>query len=255
MFRNGSEYTGERKRIRPGWGSRVITRTGGYDRRVSDDRLHALAAEAAACTRCPQLVAARTQVVFGTGDRVGGVLLVGEAPGPAEDAAGLPLTGRAAELLADVLAEAGVGEEATCVTTAVKCRTPDNRAPSPGELSACRDWLERQVETLAPVVVCPLGSVATKLLRGDPAPVTRVHGEAEVQVVGGRAVRLLPLLHPAAALYRPDGVERLRRDVALLPGLLALGPPAQPEPPAPEPEPDAITPPAEPPTPGQLGLF
>lgn len=220
------------------------------------ERRTALDAEsrvAAGCTRCPKLVAARSQVVFGRGAAPADVLFVAEAPGPAEDAAGDPLAGRAGALLGELLAQAGIAPEAVYVTTAVKCLPPANRAPAPGELASCRPYLLRQVELVRPVVVCPLGSFATKLLRGEPAGVAEVRGRPEVRTIGTVAVRLLALFHPAAALYREESVALLRQDIAQIPGLVALGHPPQPtaEPEPEEPQP----PPGAPPPPGQLGLF
>lgn len=87
----------------------------------------------------------------------------------------------------------------------------------------------RQVELIEPRVICTLGNFSTKLLRGDPAGITRLHGQAEVRIMGRRAVRLYPLFHPAAALYTPSNVEVLRSDFARIPELLALEPPPQPD--------------------------
>jgi uracil-DNA glycosylase family 4 len=116
------------------------------------------------------------------------------------------------------------------------CRPPGNRDPHPAEIEACEGYLIRQVELIEPRVICTLGNFATKLLRGDPTGITRLHGREEVRLVGGRAVRLYPIFHPAAALYTPANVEVLRQDFARLPELLALAPPPQPgeEEPVPE---------------------
>ena len=84
-------------------------------------------------------------------------------------------------------------------------------------------------------MICSLGNFATKLLRGEPTGITRLHGREEVRVIGPRAVRLYPIFHPAAALYTPANVEVLRADFRRLPELLALAPPEQP-PAATEPE-------------------
>ena len=102
------------------------------------------------------------------------------------------------------------------------CRPPGNRDPHPAEIEACQDYLLRQVELIQPRVICTLGNFATKLLRGDPTGITRLHGREEVRVIGRRAVRLYPIFHPAAALYTPANVEVLRADFARLPELLAL---------------------------------
>jgi uracil-DNA glycosylase family 4 len=116
------------------------------------------------------------------------------------------------------------------------CRPPGNRDPHPAEIEACDDYLMRQVELIEPRVICTLGNFATKLLRGDPTGITRLHGREEERVIGSRTVRLYPIFHPAAALYTPANVEVLRTDFARLPALLALAPPQQPgeEEPVPE---------------------
>jgi hypothetical protein len=91
-------------------------------------------------------------------------------------------------------------------------------------------------------VICTLGNFATKLLRGDAAGITRVHGRPEVRSIGARAVRLYPIFHPAAALYTPAMLETLRADFARLPELLAEPAPEQREPlEVPEPEDEAVT--------------
>ena len=91
----------------------------------------------------------------------------------------------------------------------------------------------RQIELIEPIVVITLGRYATGLLRGEMAPLGSVRGRPEIRVLGTRAVRLYPVLHPAAALYRREpNLRLLEEDFARIPELLALGPPEQP--PAPE---------------------
>jgi len=126
------------------------------------------------------------------------------------------------------------------------CRPPGNRDPQPMEIEACRDYLERQVELIEPKVIATLGNFSTKLLRGDPTGITRLHGQVENRTIGARAIRLYPLYHPAAALYTPSMVEVLRADFARLPAMLEQAAPAQPEvlevpEPEEEPEVEALT--------------
>ncbi len=145
------------------------------------------------------------------------------------------------------------------------CRPPQNRDPLPSEIDNCQGYLFRKLELIAPKVVCTLGNFSTKLLRGEPTGITRLHGREETRVIGPRAVRLYPLYHPAAALYTPAMLETLRADFARIPELLALEAPAQPEPEleaeavepvVPEPALLAAPPPPAPePADSQLGLF
>ena len=235
-----------------------------------DERREALKAafhEAKACTRCPQLAETRHTVVFGAGNADAGLMFVGEAPGRHEDEQGLPFVGQAGQLLNRLLGEIGLAREDVWVCNVLKCRPPGNRDPDPVEIENCQEYLFRQVELIEPTVIATLGNFSTKLLRGDPTGITRLHGRPEVRVVGTRAVRLLPLFHPAAALYTPSNVEVLRRDFAQIPALLAEGPPPQPirpedveealeEAPLVETPPDARAPEPPPAVPaGQLGLF
>jgi uracil-DNA glycosylase family 4 len=152
------------------------------------------------------------------------------------------------------------------------CRPPGNRDPQPVEIDNCQGYLFDQVALIQPRVICTLGNFATKLLRNDQTGITRIHGRDEIRVIGTRAVRLLPLHHPAAALYTRSNLDLLREDFQRIPELLARPVPDQPEPaeatleaePAPAPQPVVPGPQlaAEPPerepevvAASQLGLF
>jgi len=201
------------------------------------DELKAVYREASGCTRCPQLAATRQTVAFGSGTADADLMFVGEAPGANEDKQGVPFVGQAGKLLDQLLGEIGLTRADVFVVNVLKCRPPGNRDPLPQEIDNCQDYLFRQLELIEPRVVCTLGNFATKLLRKDPSTgITKLHGREEERVIGPRAVRLYPIYHPAAALYTRSLLDTLRADFSRLPELLALDPPAQPEPPR-EPEP------------------
>jgi len=199
---------------------------------ASDRReaLKGLLAQARACERCPELAATRRTVVFGAGNADAELMFVGEAPGASEDEQGLPFVGRAGKLLDQLLGEIGLERSEVFITNVLRCRPPGNRDPLPVEIENCQSYLMSQVELIQPTVICTLGNFSTKLLRGDPTGITRLHGQPEVLVLGSRAVRLYPIYHPAAALYTPRMLETLREDFRALPALLAQGAPEQPEP-------------------------
>jgi uracil-DNA glycosylase family 4 len=182
--------------------------------------LREAAVEAADCVRCP-LAEGRTQVVFGEGNPDTDLVLVGESPGFHEDRDGRPFAGRARELLDRLLGSVGLSLEEAYLATVLKCRPPGNRDPLPEETAACEPYLFRQLELVEPTVVATLGSFATTVLSGRALGITRVHGEEHDVTLGGRTVTLLPLYHPAAALYTPTMLEVLERDIGRLPVLLA----------------------------------
>ena len=225
------------------------------------EELKAVWQQAQACTKCPQLAATRTTVVFGAGNADADLMFVGEAPGANEDKQGLPFVGQAGRLLDTLLGEIGMARADVFIANTLLCRPPGNRDPLPGEIDACQDWLFRKLELIEPRVICTLGNFSTKLLRADPATgITRLHGREEIRRIGPRTVRLFPLYHPAAALYTPSMLETLRADFRRIPQLLALEPPEQPQPEEAElvvPEPEVAADVSEAPEPesSQLGLF
>jgi uracil-DNA glycosylase len=189
--------------------------------------LKAVYEEAKGCVRCP-LHQTRTTVVFGAGNADADLMFIGEAPGANEDRMGLPFVGQAGKLLDKLLTEIGLERGDVFVANTLKCRPPGNRDPLPREIETCNDYLRRQVDLIEPKVICTLGNFSTKLLRGDPTGISRLHGQDEIRVIGSRAFRLYPLYHPAAALYTPSMLDTLRADFQRLPGLLALDAPEQP---------------------------
>lgn len=183
------------------------------------ERLIELYREASQCRRCP-LAETRGRVVFGAGNADAELMFIGEAPGAEEDRQGLPFVGRAGMLLNELLAGIGLKREDVFITNTVKSRPPGNRDPLPAELEACRPFLDGQLELVDPKVVATLGNFATKLITGNPTGITRVRGTPQIHDLGGRAVFVFPLLHPAAALRTPKMKEMLVADFARLRELL-----------------------------------
>ncbi len=148
-------------------------------------------------------------------------MLVGEAPGKQEDLRGEPFVGAAGKLLDGLLASSGLSRSDVYITNLVKSRPVAgpppgrNRAPAPGEIGACAPWLMEQLEIIRPRVVVTLGRFALQyFLPGRK--IADVHGRL---VASGR-LTILPLYHPAAALYRRDWMRMLRRDIRALRMLL-----------------------------------
>ena len=183
------------------------------------DRLVEVYKQASECTLCP-LSETRTKVVFGSGDADADLMFVGEAPGAEEDRQGLPFVGRAGALLSELLEGIGLQRPDVWICNLLKCRPPGNRDPQPVEIETCSPYLEQQVELIQPRVIGTLGNFATRLLTQSRTGISRVHGTPQVHTLGGRAVFLMPLFHPAAALRTPSLMETLREDFAKLPGLV-----------------------------------
>jgi uracil-DNA glycosylase family 4 len=182
--------------------------------------LEELAAEASGCTRCA-LAAGRTHVVFGMGDPSARLMFVGEGPGAEEDRQGLPFVGRSGQLLDRLLLEElGIGRDRCYIANVVKCRPPENRDPKPEEITACRPYLERQIELIRPLVIVTLGNFSTKLLLDTAEGITKLRGKSYPYRYG----TLVPTFHPAAVL-RGGGtaMSQMRADLVRAKLLLSEG--------------------------------
>jgi DNA polymerase len=181
----------------------------------------ALEAEALACTKC-QLATTRTQVVFGVGDPHARLMFVGEGPGEQEDLQGEPFVGRAGKLLTSLIEGIGLTRAEVYIANVVKCRPPGNRDPQPGEIEACRPYLEAQMGFIRPSVVVTLGNFATKLLLDTKTGITKLRGQEFPYDAHGETGVLIPTLHPSAVL-RNGGVAlaQARADFVLVKRALA----------------------------------
>ena len=154
------------------------------------------------CHRCP-LGFTRTNVVFGVGDPAARVMFVGEAPGKNEDLKGEPFVGAAGQLLNELLAHAGLERSDVYIANVLKCRPPGNRDPEQVEIETCTPFLREQIRLIGPEVLVTLGNFATKFVLKTDIGITRLHGR--VQEAG--RFKVLPIFHPAAAIY-----DRTKRD-------------------------------------------
>jgi DNA polymerase len=160
----------------------------------------ALQERVAGCTRCA-LHAARTQTVFGTGNRSADWLVIGEAPGADEDRQGEPFVGRAGQLLTEMLRAAGFERDAVYITNILKCRPPNNRDPQPDEVASCHDYLERQIDLVEPRLILAVGRIAAHNLLQTATPVGRLRGR--VHHYGPARIPLVVTYHPAYLLRSP----------------------------------------------------
>lgn len=155
------------------------------------------------CTRCPELVETRTQVVPGVGRAQARVMFIGEAPGRWEDERGEPFVGDAGAYLNELLEKIGLRRSDVFITNVIKCRPPKNRNPKASEIENCAAYLERQLIMLQPDVVVLLGRVAMEHFF-PKEKITQAAGHARREKVAGREYTFLPLLHPAYGVRRQD---------------------------------------------------
>lgn len=149
---------------------------------------------------CSELKKAATQLVMGDGDPEADIVFVGEAPGKKEDEQGLPFVGAAGRFLNEMLAVAGLDRSDVYITNIVKYRPPDNRDPLPEEKKEFWPYLMRQLEIIDPKIVITLGRHSGAAFIPD-LHISRDHGHARKVRYHDHEFLVIPLYHPAAALY------------------------------------------------------
>jgi DNA polymerase len=171
-----------------------------------EDRIAALslaAEEVAACVRCGELARTRRQTVFGVGDPMARLVLLGEAPGEEEDKRGEPFVGRAGQLLDRMIAACSLRREDVYILNVLKCRPPGNRNPLPAEATACRPFLDRQLEIVQPEFILCLGAIAAKNLLGVELAVGKMRGK----LFRYRGAKVVVTYHPSY-LLRTEAAKR-----------------------------------------------
>jgi len=153
------------------------------------------------CTRCG-LSKTRTQTVFGVGDENAEWMLIGEAPGAAEDRLGDPFVGQAGRLLDNMLAAIDLSRKKNVyIANVLKCRPPGNRNPEPEEVAQCSPHLLKQIELVKPKLILAMGRFAAQTLLNTEASIASLRGKVHRYA----GVPLIVTYHPAYLLRNlPD---------------------------------------------------
>ena len=183
---------------------------------ASKEALLELRDKAKACTLCKELSETRHSVVFGSGNSKAKLMFVGEAPGADEDEQGLPFVGRAGQLLTKIIEAIGLSREQVFIANVLKCRPPANRQPAPQEIKNCSPYLARQIEIIAPKIICALGTFAAQTLLETQTPISQLRG----QFYDKGSYKIICTYHPAYLLRNPadkrlvwDDMKKIKKDL------------------------------------------
>lgn len=178
--------------------------------------LQAIADEIISRDVCSKLRVQATQLVFGDGSPDAEVVFIGEAPGKNEDELGKPFVGAAGKFLDEMLESISLRREDVYITNIVKYRPPNNRDPLPDEKEAFWPYLVRQLNVIKPRLVVTLGRHSMEYFLPSQK-ISAVHGQVMQVHLEDRVQAVLPLYHPAAALYNGGMRQTLLSDFAQIP--------------------------------------
>lgn len=171
---------------------------------------------------CPDLAKTATNLVMGAGSPDADVMFIGEAPGKNEDLQGLPFVGAAGKFLNEMLENVGLKREDVFITSILKYRPPNNRDPLPEEKQAFWPYLLRQMKVIEPRLVVTLGRHSMEFFLPGKK-ISQIHGEPKrIKLSDGTRLTVLPMFHPAAALYNNSMRAPLLDDFSRIPRTLEL---------------------------------
>ena len=160
--------------------------------------------------------------VIGEGSHFAKIMFVGEAPGRNEAKTGRPFCGAAGKILDWLLQGAGIKREEVYVTNIVKDRPPQNRDPLPEEIEIYGPFLDRQIEIIQPQVIATLGRYAMGYIMNkfdlslELEPISKAHGKIYEATTSYGKIKIIPLYHPAVAVYNSHTKDILAKDFKLL---------------------------------------
>ncbi|MDO8183636.1 MAG: uracil-DNA glycosylase [bacterium] len=159
--------------------------------------------------------------VIGEGSHEAKIMLIGEAPGKNEAKTGRPFCGAAGRLLDELLASINLPREKIYITNIIKDRPPQNRDPLPEEINIYGPFLDRQIEIIKPAIIATLGRYAmtyilAKFGVGDLGTISQLHGQVVVVEASYGPIKIVPLYHPAAAIYNQHLKSTLLADFKIL---------------------------------------
>lgn len=184
-------------------------------------RLDQIRAEILDKNICPDLAQEATNLVMGDGHAGAELVFIGEAPGKNEDLQGLPFVGAAGKFLNEMLAGIGLKREQVYITNIVKYRPPGNRDPLPAEKKSFWPYLVRELGVIRPKVIATLGRHSMEYFLPGRR-ITAIHGQPKRIRFGDQKLVIMPLYHPAAALYNGSMRETLIEDFSQIPKIIEL---------------------------------
>lgn len=168
---------------------------------------------------CSELAEQANNLVVGDGSLDAEIVFIGEAPGKNEDLKGLPFVGAAGKFLNEMLSSVNLDRSDVYITNIVKYRPPNNRDPLPEEKQAFWPYLIKQLQIIKPKVIITLGRHSMEYFLPG-MKISDVHGEPKRVQFGEEKIVILPLFHPAAALYNGGLRQTLIDDFGRVPKLI-----------------------------------
>lgn len=160
--------------------------------------------------------------VIGQGRLSSKIVFIGEAPGKNEAKTGKPFCGASGKILDELLNHIKLERSDVYVTNIVKDRPQENRDPSPEEIRVYGPLLDTQLEIIKPKVIATLGRFSMEYilksfgLEKDLKVISMMHGKKFTVKTSWGSILIIPLYHPAVAIYNRKKLPELKKDFKIL---------------------------------------
>ena len=167
-------------------------------------------------------IKSKTFAVIGEGDHCAKIMFIGEAPGKNEAETGRPFCGTSGKVLDELFKSVGIERQSVYITNIVKDRPPGNRDPSSEEIAIYAPFLDRQITIIQPLLIATLGRFSMDYimrkfgLEKEIKPISQIHGHIFEATAEYGKIKILPLYHPAVAVYDRTKFIVLEKDFELL---------------------------------------
>jgi DNA polymerase len=156
--------------------------------------------------------------VLGEGNADANIFFMGESPGHNEALNGKPFVGPSGDLLDEMLESVGLKRDEVFLTNILLDRTPKNRDPLPEELTYYEQFADKMLDIIQPAVIVTLGRFAMQYVlkkldaEEKKGKISDLHGKLIKATLLYGDIHVLPMYHPAVALYTASKKDTLLSD-------------------------------------------
>lgn len=176
---------------------------------ILPNSLESVKKQAYACHLC-DLSKSRHKVVFGEGNANASIMFIGDLPSTSDDSSGKIFTGRAGELLKNMIEKVlEVERKNVYITNLLKCRVHDNQSPSPRHTHTCHPYLLKEIELINPQIIVTLGQLAYEYISNTTEAIEKVHGIVHTM----NDITMIPMYHPNYLLRNPSSKKEAWEDL------------------------------------------
>ena len=143
-------------------------------------------------------------LLMGDGNINSPIMLIGEAPGEAEDNSGKSFQGESGALLKKMLLAINIKKENVYSTYSVNFRPPEDRKPTAQEIKRYSVFLKEHVTLINPKIVILMGSTAMESITGSNGKISNERGKWKEIILKNKTLPIMITFNPSYLIRFPE---------------------------------------------------